>query len=370
MMTTDSFTEIFEPQHDAAPPLDELVRAAMRWHFSADTGSPYWLRRAEQLDFNPLQDINTFADLRMFGPDPVDWATVAADALIPAGCADRSATFGVYESGGTTGSPKRIIDASSRLGNVRWIDQHLDGHRFPAGSGHWLHIGPTGPHIMGKNIRNLAELRGALCFAIDLDPRWVRRCIAEGRADGVRRYMDHILDQVRDILATQDIRMMSTTPPMLEAIVARPDVYELVQQKVRGILWGGTSIDAETLRLCEQEAYPDAVIVGAYGNTMMGVAPQRPRLPDDPASCVFRPYYPYSVVEVVAADDPGEDEVPYDTQGRVRITALTRELFVPPTLERDLAVRRAPVDKSPGNELSDVRPRQLAGPDRIIEGVY
>jgi len=31
-----------------------------------DTGSRYWLKRAEALDFNPLTDVKTFEDLALF----------------------------------------------------------------------------------------------------------------------------------------------------------------------------------------------------------------------------------------------------------------------------------------------------------------
>ena len=45
---------------------DAYLRAAIAWHFGADTGSPYWLRTAKDLDFDPLTDVSTFTDLRLF----------------------------------------------------------------------------------------------------------------------------------------------------------------------------------------------------------------------------------------------------------------------------------------------------------------
>jgi hypothetical protein len=36
-----------------------------------ETGSPYWLKRAKALDFNPLTDVTTFEDLALF-PNVVD----------------------------------------------------------------------------------------------------------------------------------------------------------------------------------------------------------------------------------------------------------------------------------------------------------
>jgi hypothetical protein len=35
------------------------LQAAVHWHFSPETGSPYWLKRAQALDFNPRTDVKT-----------------------------------------------------------------------------------------------------------------------------------------------------------------------------------------------------------------------------------------------------------------------------------------------------------------------
>jgi hypothetical protein len=45
---------------------DAYLRAAMAWHFGADTGSPFWLGATKDLDFDPLTDVGTFTDLRLF----------------------------------------------------------------------------------------------------------------------------------------------------------------------------------------------------------------------------------------------------------------------------------------------------------------
>lgn len=363
----NDFTAVFEPPVTEVPELDELVRGTMTWHFSPDTGSPYWTGRLGELDFDPISDIKTFDDLRLFADVSVDWSRISADQLIPVGCRADRERFGVYESGGTTGPPKRIVDACSRRRNVEWHSTLLDQQGFPSGFGNWLHVGPTGPHIMAKNVTHLAALRGFLCHYVDLDPRWVRKCITNGWQDLFRRYIDHLIDQVRDVLTTQDIEVMSCTPPILENLATRPDVYDLIRDKIRGILWGGTSMGAETLRLFEEELFPGATVAGAYGNTMMGIAPQRPQRPGDPARCIFRPFYPYTVVEVVDPTEPAS-LVSDNSAGRVKITTLTRELFMPPTLERDTATRRVAVDGYPGIELSDVKPREQES--TIIEGVY
>ncbi|MFC0111243.1 hypothetical protein [Kibdelosporangium aridum] len=365
----DDLSAVFEAPIDSPPDADELVTATMTWHFSPATGSPFWLGKLPGLGFDPTSDVKTVADLALFDTIAVDWSRVPAADLIPRGCLD-GRQFGVYESGGTTGAPKRIVDAVCRRRNVEFQSMLLDEQDFPRSTSNegWLHIGPTGPHVMSKNVGNVAELRGFLRYFVDLDPRWVKKLAAQGRQDEFDRYLGHILDQVADVLASQPIRAISTTPRVLERIVARPDVYRLMKEKVRGIIWGGTSMDDETLRLLEHEAFPDTTLAGAYGNTMMGVAPQRTRVGGDPSPCVFRPYFPYTIIEVVDKET-GTTPQPVDASGRVKITTMTREQFLPPTLERDVVTRRSPVGGYAGIEVSEVRPDAIAG-ETITEGVY
>jgi hypothetical protein len=40
--------------------------AGMQWHFSPETGSPYWLRRVKALDVDPLTDVKTLEELALF----------------------------------------------------------------------------------------------------------------------------------------------------------------------------------------------------------------------------------------------------------------------------------------------------------------
>jgi hypothetical protein len=255
----------------------------------------------------------------------------------------------------------------------------LEEHGIPGeGAGHWLHIGPTGPHIVGRSIGLLAQLRQTFCHYIDFDPRWVKQRAKQQQSDDVARYVQHILDQALDVLRTQPVSVVFATPPILEAIAARDEVLDLVRDRVRGIIWAGTSIGAETLHLLETELFPDAAVVGLYGNTMMGIAPQRPRTPDDGTGtgtgtgteqCVFVPYHPFSRVRLVAPEDTTRD-VAYGERGQARISLLSRDLLLPWTLERDSALRIEPTDAYPQDGVADVRPLASQGTPSVVEGVY
>ncbi|MDG4863447.1 phenazine biosynthesis protein [Streptomyces sp. T-3] len=354
---------------DIAP--EEFIHAAMQWHFSPSTGSPYWVKRAAELDFDPLTDIHTWDDLARFPDVSEEWRDISVDALVPAGLGRVAWDFQVFDSGGTTGRPKRIVESKSRLAGVRWVSGVLAEHNVPGeGDGHWLHLGPTGPHIVGRSVGLLARLRRTFCHFIDFDPRWVKACVKEGRADDAARYVRHILAQARDVLSTQPVSVLFATPPVLEALAADEALLDLVRQNVRGIIWAGTSASPETLRTLEEEIFPQAAVVGLYGNTMMGIAPQRPRTGQQgELPCVFVPFHPFSRVQVVDPEDTGTP-VAYGERGQVRISLLSRDLLLPWTLERDSVLRVEPTAAYPQDGLADIRPLDTAGAPATVEGVY
>lgn len=90
---------------------DRHVQRVIRRHFDPRTGSPYWLRKAERLGFDPLRAIRTVANLDRFPATADDLRTVDAADLIPRGC---KGPFDVWESGGTTGTPRRIVHSRDR----------------------------------------------------------------------------------------------------------------------------------------------------------------------------------------------------------------------------------------------------------------
>jgi len=350
----------------------DFIHAAMQWHFSPRTGSPFWVERAKELDFDPLTDIHSWDDLALFPDVSEEWRDTPVDQLVPAGIGREGWDFQVFDSGGTTGRPKRIVESRSRRNGVLWVSEVLADHGVPGeGAGHWLHIGPTGPHIVGRSVGLLAHLRGTFCHYIDFDPRWVKQSVKQGRKEEASRYVKHILGQARDVLTTQPVSVLFATPPVLEALAADEELLDLVQRKVRGIIWAGTSISPETLRALECEVFPEAALVGLYGNTMMGIAPQRPRDPqaDGDERCVFIPYHPFSRVKVVDPENTGT-EVGYGERGQARISLVTRDLLLPGTLERDAVVRIRPSSRYPQDGLADVRPLEGDNTGAPVEGVY
>ncbi|GAA2268814.1 MULTISPECIES: phenazine antibiotic biosynthesis protein [Kitasatospora] len=359
---------ILDLPYDANPDPDELVRAAIEWHFSPETGSPFWLERAKTLDFDPLADVKGYADLTLFPNVANELRDVPAHDLIPRGYGEHPDLVGIFESGGTTGAPKRVVcptDWMEKL--VGWSNANLDVHGFPRGVD-WLGITPSGPHIVGEIFRRSATTHGRHGFQIDLDPRWVKRLIAGGKGSQADAYAEHVIDQATHILRTQPIGVMTVTPPLLERIAQREELVELVNEKVRAIRWGGTQMDADTAALYRTEIFPEATLYGHYGSTMiLGIAGERHGTPiGEP--CVFDTFSPYITFQVV--DPQTGAPVAYGQRGQVVMHHVSKALLLPNNLERDTAIRVAAPEGRVGDSAAGIAPVKTFDNETVIEGVY
>jgi hypothetical protein len=128
-------------------------------------------------------------------------------------------------------------------------------------------VGPSGPHIIGKAVRELARQTGSLDpFSVDFDPRWAKR-LADGSL-ARQRYLDHVTAQALDVLEREEIGVLFTTPPALTALASR--MTGQLRDRIRGVHYGGLSLTPE--RLNEFRAmFPRAVHLAGYGNTLFGV---------------------------------------------------------------------------------------------------
>ena len=88
--------------------------------------------------------------------------------------------------------------------------------------------------------------------------------------------------------------------------------------------------------------------VPTYGNTLMGLACHKPGFEQEDYSITYYAPQPRAVLRVTDPDD-SRKLVDYGEWGRVELTTLTHEFFLPRFLERDAAKRmRAAARTSPG----------------------
>uniref|UniRef100_A0AAU2JSB0 Phenazine antibiotic biosynthesis protein n=1 Tax=Streptomyces sp. NBC_00049 TaxID=2903617 RepID=A0AAU2JSB0_9ACTN len=346
---------VLELPFDVRPDPEEFLRAAMRWHFSPETGSPFWLDHARELDFDPLTDVRTFEDLALFPNIASELSYVRAEELIPRGYGPKPDVVGVFESGGTTGAPRRIVllrDWMDQL--IPWSSAQLDRHGMPRNV-NWLTVTPSGPHLVGDLIKHQTAYRGGMSFKVDLDLRWVQKLISEGKSGEALAYTEHIVDQVAYLLETQDIGVLMCTSPVLERLARRDDLARFVNERVGAIIWLGSRMDADTRQFFRSEVFPDAVLYSGYGSTLiLGSAGERIGLTDDDP-CVYDPFSPYMSLGVIDPETGGTVE--YGERGRVVMHHVSKSLLMPNNLERDFATRIRPIDPDQiGDSVADVSP--------------
>src|SRR6267143_6456074 len=343
--------------------LDAHTREIIAWHFSPETGCPFWLDWAKK-HFDPRKEIHIFADMMKFPHFHDDWLRFEQpERWVPAKY--RGRPYNVFETGGTTGMPKQRIGWDDYKKDYEEFSGKVSDEHFPPG-GALLMVGPTGPRRLRLAIEHLANFRGSSCYFVDLDPRWVKKVITNKQADQAKAYMEHVVDQAVTILKHRKVSGMFTTPKLLEALAEKINLYDA---GIRGVFCGGTTMAPQYVRFIAEEVLEGRIgFYPTYGNTLMGLAASVPLQPQDNFSSTYYEPQPRAVLRVV---DPNQTDqlVKYGAWGRVELTTLTKEFFMPRFLERDEAIRREPRAPYAWDGVAEVRPFG-AMEKNIVEGVY
>ena len=128
---------------------------------------------------------------------------------------------------------------------------------------------------------------------------------------------------------SSEIGVLFATPPVLTALGGR--LAPERRASIRGIHLGGMAAAPGFWKELG-ERFPNATVLGGYGNSLAGVCPQVAPDPDAPPE-----YFPCGarlVLEVVAPAG--------SRRGRVRFHRLDLSCFLPNVLERDVAESVAP----------------------------
>jgi phenylacetate-coenzyme A ligase PaaK-like adenylate-forming protein len=344
--------------------LDAHVREIVQWHFSPETGCPFWLDWAKKAGWNPATEVKSFTDLLRFPHFQDEWLRdLQPEVWVPA--AFKGKPFNIFETGGTTGMPKQRIGWNDYKTDYSEFSEKISDAHFPRNH-YWLMMGPTGPRRLRLAIEHLANVRGSSCYFIDLDPRWVKKVISAKHFDQAKAYMEHVVDQAVTILKNRRVSGLFTTPKLLEALAEKIDLWDA---GIRGVFCGGTTMAPQYVRFIVEEVLEGRIgFYPTYGNTLMGLAASVPLQPEDNFSITYYAPQPRAVLRVV---DPQKTETlkNYGEWGRVELTTLTKEFFMPRFLERDEAIRRAPREPYPWDGVAEVRPFG-AMEKTIVEGVY
>lgn len=344
--------------------LDAHVREIVQWHFDPQTGCQFWLDRAKDLDWDPRSEIKTFKDLARFGYFQDEWLRGGpVRQWVPRGFLGRPVY--TFETGGSTGVPKSRINIEDFRLDYEAFSETLPDEFFPKGAD-WLSLGPTGPRRLRLAVEHLAQYRDGICFMVDLDPRWVIKLMKMNQPRMAESYKQHVVEQGLTLLrAHENIRCLFTTPKLLEALCEKVSLKKI---GITGVFCGGTEMTPQFHRFAVEELLEGAYFAPTYGNTLMGLAVHKPRVAEDDFAIIYYPPNPRAMIEVVDPDEP-DRIVEYGETGRVCLTTLTREFFMPRFLERDEAEREPPCDLYPWDGVRNVRPFSRLQ-STVVEGVY
>ena len=141
MMTPGTAQDSFQ---QAQAHLDAHLRETITWHFSPETGCPFWLDWAKKAGWNPAVEVKSFADLVAQFPHFEDeWLRdLQPEVWVPKKYQGRP--FNIFETGGTTGMPKQRIGWDDYKTDYEEFSSKVSDDHFPRGAA-WLMVGPTGP---------------------------------------------------------------------------------------------------------------------------------------------------------------------------------------------------------------------------------
>jgi len=311
--------------------LNDRLARVVNIHFDPHQGTAFWLDRQRTLGIDARKDILSIEDLPILGSmSQSDLSGRELIDFIPRRFHDQLHRFVIAQTGGTTGDGVWTAYRDDEFKEA-FVDpfvvvaKHLN---FPHGE-HWLFVGPSGPHIIGKVVRFLSNaLESPDPFCIDLDPRWIRHFDAGSFAH--KRYLNHLIDQAMCVINTQTIGVLFTTPSIIESLADHMSAEQ--RSRIVGIHYGGMAMPPDLLDQLSEE-FPNATHLAGYGNTLFGCC-----LELQTTTCrQHLDYYPMGdrlIFELV--DDSGEPCTPGQI-GRVRFTRLDESFLIVRFLERDMA---------------------------------
>ena len=260
---------------EARERLDAWTREMMEWHFNPETGCPFLVWSARNRSPSILVATLTSTTISTFSAT----SRMSGCAAVRSGAGFRKGLAGkpiyVFETGGSTGVPKSRIASEDFRIDYELFSDTLPDDAFPKGA-NWISIGPTGPRRLRLAVEHLAQYRGGICFHLDLDPRWVIKLIKMGEMRMMEFYKQHVIDQALTLLKAHDIQCIFTTPKLLEALCEK---ISLKKAGIKGVFCGGTEMTPQFHRFAVEELLDGIYFAPTYGNTLMGLAVHKPRVP-------------------------------------------------------------------------------------------
>jgi phenylacetate-coenzyme A ligase PaaK-like adenylate-forming protein len=238
------------------------------------------------------------------------------------------------ETSGFSGQPVMTCFTESEFteGFVTPFVRQAENVGFPL-RGNWLWAGPTGPHIVGKALREILRTTGGTdAFSVDFDPRWYKKQ-AKGSLSA-RRYFQHVLDQIEDIFARQTIDILYSTPPVIMSLAESLEREQ--REHIQGVHYAGMAMDTEQYTYIQQR-FPNALHMSGYGNSLLGMFPETGR---SDAGIEYKTQSERLEVRVIQENADGTySDCEIGSEGRVMVSRFDESALLLNLLLEDVAIR-------------------------------
>jgi hypothetical protein len=306
---------------------EEIVRL----HADPEHGSRFWRERLARLGITAERLVQDPLSVPPMGADDMRGRPV--EDFVPAAVLAEQPYLITGETSGFSGKPviTAFLEEEFRAGFVTPFIEQARRVGFPLRV-NWLWAGPSGPHIIGKAVRAiLREVNGLDPFAVDFDPRWFRRQARDSLS--ARRYLEHLAEQIFDVLNEQRVEVIFTTPPVLALLGER--MAPEARTAVRGVHYGGMAMTVEQYR-GHRQAFPNSVHMSGYGNSLFGMFPETGF---SEAGLAYAT--PSTRIDVQVVRREGDRFVPCTPgeTGQILVSRYDRSTLVINMLQEDIATR-------------------------------
>ena len=313
--------------------LDAQVREIVRWHFSPDTGTPFWLEKAKSLKFNPLKDVKGFDDLKLFGLFEDEWLRGGpVRRWVPEGAA-RTSRSTSSRPAAPPASPRAASSSTTSASTTRCSATRCRTSSSPRGR-NWLMLGPSGPRRLRLAVEHLCPVPRRHLLLHRPRPALGGQAHQEG-LDGAPEGVPGALHRPGD---DDPVGRARHQVHVHDAEAARRPVRAAGEgghrasprPGITGIFCGGTEMTSQWIRFAIEE-YLGAGRVHRADLRQHADGPGGGRDADGGGRTTRSPTTPRSRgpwPQVVDFDDY-DKVVDYGQTGRVLLTTLTKEFFVP-----------------------------------------
>ncbi len=329
----------------------EKRRAIIALHTDPVQGSPFWIEyfKRHRLSVEGIAD------------DPFSAPLMDTEALrqrpiedfIPRKLLAQNPYLITGETSGFSGKPIHTVFSEEEFhkGFVETFLSMAEETGFPVRA-KWFWIGPSGPHVIGKAVRAILRAVGGMDpFAIDFDPRWFRKTTDGSLSQ--ERYFKHIEEQIFDVLDQQTVDVLFATPPVVQMLAEKMQAGK--RAAIRGVHYGGMSMGCEQYTAF-REAFPNAVHLSGYGNSLFGVFIEEAF---DQNGIHFRVDSERVAIDIVKHENGRAIPVGIGDEGTVMFSRFDETFMILNMLERDIATKTA-------SGLRDPHPPQAAQKIKVI----